>query len=156
MKLKISVLATAFALSVTGMAQAEDLRIATEGAYPPFNEKNAAGELIGFDVDIANALCAEIKQSCVIVAQDWDGIIPGLVNTKYAAILASMSITEERLAIDRFHLPVLFALHRPDRQGRFRVHDGRRFEQGHRRPTLDRCIRMGRTRGRRARRREAL
>lgn len=97
MKLKISVLATAFALSVTGMAQAEDLRIATEGAYPPFNEKNAAGELIGFDVDIANALCAEMKQSCVIVAQDWDGIIPGLVNNKYDAIIASMSITEERL-----------------------------------------------------------
>jgi polar amino acid transport system substrate-binding protein len=97
MKIKKSILAAAIALSMAGAATAEDLRIATEGAYPPFNEKNAAGELIGFDVDIAKALCAEMERSCEIVAQDWDGIIPGLVNNKYDAIIASMSITEERL-----------------------------------------------------------
>jgi lysine-arginine-ornithine-binding protein len=97
MRLKISVLATAVAMAFAGAASADDLRIATEGAYPPFNEKNAAGELIGFDVDIAKALCAEMNRTCVIVAQDWDGIIPGLVNNKYDAIVASMSITEERL-----------------------------------------------------------
>lgn len=97
MKLNITVLATAFAVTFGGLAFAEDLRIATEGAYPPFNEKNAAGELVGFDVDIANALCAEMQRTCEIVAQDWDGIIPGLVNNKYDAIVASMSITEDRL-----------------------------------------------------------
>ena len=96
MKLKMSVLATAVAMTIAGMASADDLRIATEGAYPPFNEKTAAGELVGFDVDIAKALCAEMKRTCVIVAQDWDGIIPGLVNNKYDAIVASMSITDER------------------------------------------------------------
>ncbi len=96
MKLKISALATAVAVTISGMAYAQDLRIATEAAYPPFNEKNAAGEIVGFDVDIANALCAEMKRTCVIVAQDWDGIIPALVNNKYDAIVASMSITEER------------------------------------------------------------
>lgn len=83
-------------LAATSAIAADKITIATEGAYPPFNEKNAAGELVGFDVDIAKALCGEMKIECEIVAQDWDGIIPGLVNNKYDAIVASMSITDER------------------------------------------------------------
>lgn len=81
----------------TGSAAAADkIRIATEGAYPPFNFVNEQGKLDGFDVDIANALCAKIKADCEIVAQDWDGIIPGLLANKYDAIIAAMSITEDR------------------------------------------------------------
>lgn len=81
-----------------GAAHADGMKItiATEGAYPPFNAKDAAGNLIGFDVDIAKAICAQMKADCTIVAQDWDGIIPGLVAKKYDAISASMSITGER------------------------------------------------------------
>lgn len=84
------------------LAQAEKIRIATEGAYAPFNMIDANGELKGFDVDIAHALCAEMKADCELVAQDWDGIIPGLLTRKYDAIIASMSITEERLRVVDF------------------------------------------------------
>lgn len=72
------------------------LRIGTEGAYAPFNYTNADGTLGGFDVDIANALCADMKVTCEITAQDWDGIIPGLKAGKYDAIVAAMSVTPER------------------------------------------------------------
>jgi lysine-arginine-ornithine-binding protein len=80
---------------------ADTIRIATEGAYAPFNMKNEQGELIGFDVEIAKALCEQMKADCTIVEQDWDGMIPALRGKKFDAIIASMSITEERLrAID--------------------------------------------------------
>ena len=71
-------------------------RIATEGAYPPWSFKDAQGALQGWDVEIANVLCEKMKAKCEIVAQDWDGIIPGLIARKYDMIVASMAITEQR------------------------------------------------------------
>ncbi|MEP9396017.1 ABC transporter substrate-binding protein [Mesorhizobium sp. KR2-14] len=96
--MRIALAASAIALAM-GAAQAEDkvLKIGTEGAYPPFNNLTADGKLEGFDVDIAQALCDEMKVTCEFVTQDWDGIIPALQAGKFDAIIASMSITPERL-----------------------------------------------------------
>lgn len=86
-------------------AQAPDwkkVRIGVEGAYPPFSEVGPDGKLKGFDIDIARALCAEIRAECTLVQQEWDGIIPALQSRKFDAIVASMAITEERLKVVSF------------------------------------------------------
>ena len=90
-------LSSIFALVILfSNAQADSIRIGTEGAYPPWNAKDESGKLIGFEVELANFLCIYMKHDCTIVEQDWDGMIPGLIMKKYDAIMAGMSITDER------------------------------------------------------------
>jgi len=83
-------------------AQADSIRIGTEGAYPPWNAKDESGKLIGFEIELANVLCGYMKHDCTIVEQDWDGMIPGLIMRKYDAIMAGMSITGERMKTINF------------------------------------------------------
>jgi len=94
-------LVTIFFLLV-GNAYSDKIKIGTEGAYPPWNAKDASGNLIGFEVDLAKELCTIMKHECTIVEQDWDGMIPALLMRKFDAIMAGMSITDERLKTINF------------------------------------------------------
>ncbi len=94
-----------FLLMTISFAYAGDwskIKIGTEGAYPPWNGTNAAGELEGAEIDLVFDLCKRMKAECELVAQDWDGIIPALQNGKYDAIMAGMSITAERMEVINF------------------------------------------------------
>jgi octopine/nopaline transport system substrate-binding protein len=90
-------------LLIVGNVYASDkIRIGTEGAYPPWNSKDASGKLIGFEVELAWTLCRYIGKQCEMVEQDWDGMIPGLIMRKFDVIMAGMSITDERLKTINF------------------------------------------------------
>ena len=93
---KKTILTVLASLLVIGNVYADKIKIGTEGAYPPWNSKDASGNLIGFEVELAQELCAIMKQECTIVEQDWDGMIPALIMRKFDAIMAGMSITAER------------------------------------------------------------
>ena len=92
---KLLFLFLSFALA-SATAQAADLRVGVEGAYPPFSWKEADGTLKGFDIDFANEICKRLNRDCVLIEQEWDGMIPALLAKKFDTIIASMSITEER------------------------------------------------------------
>ncbi|HWH84969.1 MAG TPA: ABC transporter substrate-binding protein, partial [Burkholderiaceae bacterium] len=81
---------------LAGAAEPAPLRVAVEGAYPPFSSVGPDGQIKGFDIDIAQAVCAEMKVTCTLVQQDFDAMIPALQAHKSDLIVASMSITPER------------------------------------------------------------
>lgn len=86
-------------LAVAGVAQAKEwktVRIGMDATYPPFESVNAKGEIVGFEVDYAKALCARMKVTCTFQNQDWDGIIPSLLADKFDVIFSSMNITPAR------------------------------------------------------------
>ena len=99
-KLFISIFASIVLLSTTVLA--DKIKIGTEGAYPPWNAKDESGKLIGFEIELANWLCTYMQHECTIVEQDWDGMIPALVMRKFDAIMAGMSITDERMKTINF------------------------------------------------------
>ncbi|WP_342132200.1 transporter substrate-binding domain-containing protein [Hydrogenophaga sp. OTU3427] len=88
--------------AAAGAASAQDLKVAIDPTYEPFTYKTADGKPTGFDVDIALAICEQIKRKCVFVEQVWDSMIPGLQARKYDVIISSMSVTEDRKKVVDF------------------------------------------------------
>jgi polar amino acid transport system substrate-binding protein len=97
-----AILTLAFA---TGAVAADKMKMGVQAAYPPFNSKDASGQVVGFDVDIGNALCAKMKVECEVVTSDWDNIIPALNDNQFNFLVSSMSITEERKQLVDFTDP---------------------------------------------------
>lgn len=92
----VALLAMAFTATITMAKDWKKIRIGVEAAYPPFSWIEPDGTLTGFDIDIAKALGEAMGAEVVLVAQDWDGMIPALLAKKYDCIIASMSATDER------------------------------------------------------------
>lgn len=119
MKNLIPVLVVTFILLFSGLGMAaEKIKVATEGAYPPFNFVDPSGTPQGFDVDITRALCKAMDVECELVIQEWDGMIPSLMANKFDMIVASMSITEDRKKAVNFTNPYY------EEAGRFAVPNG--------------------------------
>ena len=95
--MKTLVMSAAALAMATGMAFAQDVvRMGTEGAYPPWNFINDAGEVDGFERELGDELCKRAELTCEWVTNEWDSIIPNLVSGNYDTIIAGMSITAER------------------------------------------------------------
>lgn len=100
------ILTTAAAALLGSTAFAQDvIRLGTEGAYPPYNFINDAGEVDGFERELGDELCARAELTCTWVTNEWDSIIPNLVSGNYDAIMAGMSITAERAEVIAFSDP---------------------------------------------------
>ncbi|MDU8926418.1 transporter substrate-binding domain-containing protein [Alisedimentitalea sp. MJ-SS2] len=94
--MKKLILTTAALALTAGMAMADTVRMGTEGAYPPYNFINDAGEVDGFERELGDELCKRAELTCEWVTNEWDSIIPNLVSGNYDTIIAGMSITAER------------------------------------------------------------
>jgi histidine transport system substrate-binding protein len=95
---KLALTAAVLALVSTG-AFAKDwktIRFGVDASYAPFESKAADGKLVGFDIDLGNAICSKLKAKCVWVENDFDGMIPALKAKKFDGVLSSLSVTEKR------------------------------------------------------------
>lgn len=86
-----------------------NIKIATESSYKPFSYTDADGKLIGYEIELIDALCAQMKAECEVISQDWDGLIPGLNAQKFDAAIAGMSITPERKEVVEFSDPYFYS-----------------------------------------------
>ncbi len=94
--MKSLIMTTAVLAMTAGMGLADTVRLGTEGAYPPYNFLNDNGEVDGFERELGDELCKRAELTCEWVTNDWDSIIPNLTSGNYDAIIAGMSITDER------------------------------------------------------------
>lgn len=100
--MKKLILTTALLALTAGASMAQTVRMGTEGAYPPYNFINDAGEVDGFERELGDKLCEMAELTCEWVTTDWDGIIPNLQSGNYDTIIAGMNITAERAEVISF------------------------------------------------------
>ena len=108
MRNKFAIGLAAVSLFWASLAEAKDWKtvvIGMEGAYEPYNLTDPSGKIVGFEPDLVMDLCGRMKVECKIIAQDWDGMIPGLQAGKFDVIMDGMSITEERMKSIDFSKP---------------------------------------------------
>lgn len=106
-KIRLSLLTACLAgVPLLSQAALQQVRFAVDPTYPPFESKTADGKLVGFDIDLGNALCKQMDVKCVWVENEFDGMIPALKARKFDAILSDMGVTEERLKQIDFTVPV--------------------------------------------------
>jgi polar amino acid transport system substrate-binding protein len=94
--MKKLILTAALLAMTSGLAAAQTVRLGTEGAYPPYNFINDAGEVDGYERELGDELCKRAGLTCEWVTNEWDSIIPNLQSGNYDVIIAGMSITAER------------------------------------------------------------
>lgn len=95
-KLAIS-LTLALAATAVHAKDWKEIRFGTDATYAPFESKAPSGQLVGFDIDLGNAICAHLHAKCVWVENDFDGMIPALKAKKFDGVLSSMNVTEKRM-----------------------------------------------------------
>ena len=102
--IQVAIIGLCWAASASAQ-EAQPLRVAAEGAYPPFSFVGPDGEVAGFDIDIAQELCKRLNRPCEIEAVEFDSLIPSLLARKFDIIVASLTITEERAKRVDFTIP---------------------------------------------------
>lgn len=134
MKLRALVVGIGLLCSFSSFA-ATELRYGLEAEYPPFESRNASGELEGFDVELGNAICKAAALKCSWVETSFDALIPGLLAKKFDAINSAMNITEQRRKSIDFTQPIYRIPSQLVGKSRFcgRGHAGRAEGQNHRR-----------------------
>ena len=103
--LVLSLLAAGSAALFAQPNDAREITIAMDATYPPFEYTDGTGKMVGFEVDLANALCQEIKMKCKLVNVGWDALIPGLLSKKHDALMTSINITDDRKKVIDFSIP---------------------------------------------------
>ncbi|RMO87532.1 Amino acid ABC transporter periplasmic amino acid-binding protein [Pseudomonas syringae pv. philadelphi] len=100
--LTLSALALCIAAGNTMAKDYKELRFGVDPSYAPFESKAADGSLVGFDIDLGNAICKELKVTCIWVESDFDGMIPGLKARKFDGVISSMTVTPARAKVIDF------------------------------------------------------
>lgn len=99
--------ATTLAVGMIATANAQEgtLRVVTEGGFPPWNLTDPSGKVVGFDIDVVNAICAELKVTCTFESQTFDAMIPAVNDGKYDLIVDALGITDARKEVIDFTVP---------------------------------------------------